>query len=323
MDTSKETRILIRGINWSGSGTVVDLLREYDNLIQIPGGASQVAPAGYIKFEELWDYHSGMKETLMKGISSINLESIRKYIVVRKKKLVREIYHNFVTAKSLNKKIVALKEFPLIWKLIKHTESYYKKLSLNASQDERIEFAKEWVQSIINTTKGKREVTAAIFDNTIDTGQTKEIWSRVFEPYKLIMVHRNPYDTLAEQVNKKYYLRTDTKKLLLEKYVNDPIGYIRLFVEELAKRQKNLEDIIDFLPTENVLLLKFEDIVLNYDSTKAKIETFLGLKAEDHIYPKKYLKPDWSKNNIGLYDKSNYNFPADLLEPLLSWYNAH
>ncbi len=320
-----ETRVLVKGINWSGSGTVVDLLREYESVIQIPGGASEVAPAGYMKFNELRDYNlrGGIRETLATEITRDNLENLRRYILIRKKKLIKDIYRNIMSAKKITNKLEAINEFPLMWRLIKCTESYLTNLSLGLSQQERIELAMDWVQKIINTTRGKKDVNAVIFDQTVDLGETMEVWSQVFNPYKLIIVHRYPYDQLAEQIKKNYYKREWTKKLLKELYGNDPNAHIRHFAKQTDERQKKLERILTHLPKENVLLLRFEEIVLNYKKTKERIESFVGLKAEDHVCPQKHFKPDWSKNNIGVYEKSGLNFPQELMKPVLDWYKAH
>lgn len=50
-----------------------------------------------------------------------------------------------------------------------------------------------------------------------------------------------------------------------------------------------------------VLRLRFEDLVLRYDDTLAKIRVFLGETAESHVLPRQYFKPEVSAKNIGLW----------------------
>lgn len=51
----------------------------------------------------------------------------------------------------------------------------------------------------------------------------------------------------------------------------------------------------------NMLLINFRDLVLNYEETTKKIDKFLGLNDSDHIYKGECFIPDVSKKNIGLY----------------------
>lgn len=55
--------------------------------------------------------------------------------------------------------------------------------------------------------------------------------------------------------------------------------------------------------SENVLFVRFEDLIYEYESTVKKIEEFIGLSPENHIYPKKYLDTDISVNNTQLFRK--------------------
>lgn len=49
------------------------------------------------------------------------------------------------------------------------------------------------------------------------------------------------------------------------------------------------------------LPLRFEDLVLDYDNTVAKLEKYVGLDPKDHVDKYKFLNPEKSKNNIGIW----------------------
>lgn len=52
---------------------------------------------------------------------------------------------------------------------------------------------------------------------------------------------------------------------------------------------------------QNRLIIRFEDIVLNYEKTKKRVMDFLGLKPENHIAPKSVFDPAISVANIGAW----------------------
>ena len=50
---------------------------------------------------------------------------------------------------------------------------------------------------------------------------------------------------------------------------------------------------------ENILKLNFEKLVLDYETSKELILSFLGEDESIHIYPKKYFDPSVSKKGVG------------------------
>lgn len=56
-----------------------------------------------------------------------------------------------------------------------------------------------------------------------------------------------------------------------------------------------------------VLNLRFEDLILNYDKTICEIYDFLELSPKDHVLKKQILNPDHSKRNVGIWKTSMEN----------------
>ena len=54
----------------------------------------------------------------------------------------------------------------------------------------------------------------------------------------------------------------------------------------------------------NVLPLFFEELVYDYENTLTKIESFLGLTKKDHLYPKKYFDPEKSIRNTQIFKRT-------------------
>src|SRR5690606_37332434 len=113
-------RILVTGLNWSGAGTAVGLLREYQGVVQVPGGPERTAPAGYKKLGEFNDFRLAnlvgdqllMKEELVNPEALINFARNRKnrswtYLKslkrVRSVNQLKETFSNQLYLNKLNK----------------------------------------------------------------------------------------------------------------------------------------------------------------------------------------------------------------------------
>lgn len=105
----------------------------------------------------------------------------------------------------------------------------------------------------------------------------------VKEKHKMIIVRRDPRDTY----------------LAMKKMSDFPYPIPRNAQDFIWFYKKIVAD--SFLPdTEDRISLKFEDVIYEYEKTKKKIESFVGLKS--HVFEKKFFNPDISKNNTQLYN---------------------
>ncbi len=125
-----------------------------------------------------------------------------------------------------------------------------------------------------------------ILDQAVSPNNTQVI-EKYFNKAKMIIIDRDPRDMYVddiqwgENLDKNFQSREAALK------------YVR--------RAKALRDDIEL--SENILYVRFEDLIINYDETRLKILHFLGLNVEDHILMKKYLKPEVSIKNIGIWRK--------------------
>lgn len=114
-----------------------------------------------------------------------------------------------------------------------------------------------------------------------------DVIHRYFNKAKLIIVDRDPRDMYCDDVNwgdnmDDHY---ETKEAA-ERYV----------IRAKAQRENIKTD-------KDVMYLRFEDLIINYDETRKKIFEFLGVKEEDHINMGKCLKTEVSIKNIGIWRK--------------------
>lgn len=110
---------------------------------------------------------------------------------------------------------------------------------------------------------------------------------------------------------------------LLNKYFWVPNGFpipYPLDAESFCKYYKKLRknEIID--SEINVLRLKFEDLIFNYDKSLKQIESYLGLEENSHINKKEFFNPEISLGNIGLYKQDKYKDEVKIIEKYLYEY---
>ena len=121
-----------------------------------------------------------------------------------------------------------------------------------------------------------------------------------FENGKIIVVQRDPRDIFSSAASqlegfipnfeKKSYWAIKNSFLRVDN-VDEFIYRQKLYFNQVQKYQDN----------ENVLRLKFEDIVLNYENTLQEIFIFLGVDDKIHKKKQKYFIPNKSIKNIGLW----------------------
>ena len=125
-----------------------------------------------------------------------------------------------------------------------------------------------------------------ILDQAVSPNNT-QIIHRYFDKAKMIIIDRDPRDMYVddiqwgENLDKNYQTKEAAEKYIL--------------------RAKALRDSI--VLDDDILYVKFEDLIINYDETRLKILHFLGLDEKDHVNKKKFLKPEVSINNIGIWRK--------------------
>jgi hypothetical protein len=125
-----------------------------------------------------------------------------------------------------------------------------------------------------------------ILDQAISPNNTQVI-HRYFHKSKMIIIDRDPRDMYVDSIQwgdgmERHY---QTKEAA-ERYI----------LQAKALRENIILD-------SDILYVRFEDLIINYDETRLKILHFLGLEEKDHILKKKFLKPEVSIKNIGIWRK--------------------
>ena len=127
---------------------------------------------------------------------------------------------------------------------------------------------------------------------------------KYFHKAKVIIVDRDPRDIYVD----------------LLKYPSYPTNKVRNFIryfksQRLAiERSKNTNQVID---------VKFEDLIFNYDFQIENICSFLNMPTSLHSKKKQYFDPMQSANNVGLWKVMKDSDEIKLIEKELSKYLFH
>lgn len=129
-----------------------------------------------------------------------------------------------------------------------------------------------------------------------------------FDDIKVVVVERDPRDVfmLEKYIRKEQVIPTDA------------MDFCKWY--EYTRRHQNKEE----MNTEYSMLIHFEDLIYNYESTVAQIEAFLGIESGQHVGIKTKLIPDKSINNTQIWRRLNLTTKqiaeVELIEKQLSSY---
>lgn len=113
---------------------------------------------------------------------------------------------------------------------------------------------------------------------------------------KVIIVDRDPRDLYIQGTRAGTHVLPHDPVLFAQQY--------RDMRHSAAQEVKN----------ESVLKIQFEDLIFKYDETTKKIQDFLGISEETHLYPRKFFDPDRSIKNTKLWETdSRYYAQIEIL----------
>lgn len=155
------------------------------------------------------------------------------------------------------------------------------------SEELFLKATKKYLSNMFRDTLDKKNKTHVMLHNGVPTIDAK-IAFRYFDSIKMIIVDRDPRDTFTDIINRKI------NWFLGEKMIKNYDA--QLFVDNFKARRIQLDE----LKNDNrVLILRFEDLVLNYENVLPQIYKFLEVSEKNHTNKYEIFKPNESKKNIG------------------------
>ena len=302
--------IHVVGYGWSGSSAIIDLLKEYDN-IYVPNLEFRLIKERYglmnleTMLTEQWDpieTDIALKDFIW--LTRKLNERISKYYIHFGHCYSQTIGKHFLdVTDSFIKQIVSY-EFKsnwhfFYWKLNTIKRMYYwfrKRCRLSdytenmffaspVTKDEFEEYTKEYIDNLFRPIISDSN-KFIVLDQGVPA-QYPEYAFKYTNNAKVIVIDRDPRDVYVDLVNCKELIgaelaKKDNAKIFIEWY-------------------KALHFRKDFVNKNDVLFIRFEDIINNYEKTVESIEVYLGIKNIQHLHIKEYFNPQISKKNMGLW----------------------
>ncbi|MBQ9661775.1 MAG: hypothetical protein IJV40_01335 [Oscillospiraceae bacterium] len=161
-----------------------------------------------------------------------------------------------------------------------------------------------FVDSLLRTVLPE-EYSMIMVDQMIPPTNTDR-YVRYFNDVRAIVVDRDPRDLyLLEKLKWKWGII--------------PTSNVEEFVKWFLITRKYSAPSFD--SSGDVLRLKFEDLIYRYEPTVDLLFNFVGVKKEDHIYPRKYFNPQVSSHNTRLFENHiEYKKDIDYIEHYLNEY---
>mgnify|MGYP003978271425 FL=1 len=153
------------------------------------------------------------------------------------------------------------------------------------SKPSRNKFVTETRKYLINLFRQyakDNNLDAILLDQAISISSVEQSM-KYFDNLKLIIVDRDPRDVYVDMIKGKFLLSYDILKT----------GNVDKYIKWHKKVRDNVEN-------DNILYLKFEDLVYNYKDSVERISKFIGSDFT-HINQNKYFVPEISVNNIGIW----------------------
>lgn len=338
----------ISGYGHSGKGVITDLLREFNgynvphpnfefNLLRIQGGLIDLrfslvdnwspirANASIIRFKNLIK-RIGPKAKLSKPVSLFYSNGMNydeyfngKFSAISNDYINSLISYTYQGDWPYN----ILDENPLrqfYHRIIKNTLSLNNdrcNINVTAINKESFESkTQSYLNALFDTIKKSNDIVFVMHNALEPFCPEKSL--NLFENVKSIIVQRDPRDIYASlYVNSEGHSvsnETDEHWKLKRSFLGaDDIDIFckrQLIQFQQSSRESN----------SNILRIRYEDIILNYDHTLSIIYNFLGEEPSVHINKKLFFKPELSKKNIGLWMKIEDQAKIKLIENKLFKY---
>ena len=309
--------VSVSGFGWSGSGAVLDLLREYSDiqiafdrfnrsvefllladvdgirdleyhLVERPSRiSSYLAIQRYLNLVRSFSHYMNLDAIGLLDITEAYLKQLVDF------NLTGSTYHEsfeirpFYTLYNRSVRLILGNRISRCfigentWKRFLYENKI--RMSVSYSPEDFLQKTKAYLNSIF-TVLSTDDNKPLVFDQMLPA-DNPTFFMKYFDDARCIAVRRDPRDTYV--LAKKVYHSS----------IPIPVDSVEDFV--LFYKKIVQDTIISDNP--KVLNLQFEDLIYSYEVTKARIEDFLGIT--QHYHPRSLFNPTISANNTQLYKK--------------------
>lgn len=310
----------------SGSGALIAMLREYENINYLPYEFNDFRRPGFVsdqlRYDSSIDYPNVIDKNITFGNNRWKLiyrSNIWKHIPAKALGYIWEKDFKNRKLKDYKNSLTELFQIVFLQKLNTVLKS-------DVSFEEKIQAANEWIRSTGSIFPSHYDFT--LFNQPLHPWSDPEIWPRVFEPFKLMIVYREPKEQLAEMIRREISFSPFRCSQLsfgqfniTSIYGNDRRGRLNFIRDALEKRLEKIDKWQQVIGPDKILFVDFEGLINNYEQYEIRIEQFIGNTSGKHKLRKKYFNPEVAqKNSIGICRKYLHDEDLNNMSSLEGWY---
>lgn len=270
--------VLVAGIYWSGSGAVVDYLKGHPDC-HVPKG-------------EFTDFkRQGRIGTMLEAGTAAQARQMawRIWLETALGKLPAAWWKQRGSDEPAR---LALKDQVFHQRLkLTYLKEYRQQLALSGQPGDATVW-NQWLQAVGQHIAGNRR--AVVWNQPIWVGMHEHTWPELFEPYRLVVVHRDPEDQFAEVVRQGKIGKRKSDPAFDDSETDD-VAYV---LKGIARKYEALAELHQLLPEGRLLSVNFEDFVQEHQRQAARVCHFLGMEPEQ--IEGAPFKPHESARNIGI-----------------------
>lgn len=301
------------GLGYTGSGAVLDLLREYEDcsisredfefdIVYCPHGIQDLEYHLMIKNARYLSSDAALREFIKLIFSFDSPKSIYRRITGKKFRLLSLDYINEITqikwkgyadvTHKIDGWFYRRVRCTIYGRIANFLERYinipspllpWDKMYLSVSPDDFEKKTKEYIQELVVCLG--YDLNKIVILNQPFEGNEPENSMKYFDDPKAIVVDRDPRDVFV--LAKKYLFSRGS--FMPTEDVKDFIRYWKLI-----RKRKTKEE------SQDILKIRFEDLIYQYEDTVASIENFLKIRGKtSHKF--QFFNPDISINNTQLF----------------------
>lgn len=270
--------VLVAGIYWSGSGAVVDYLKGHPDC-HVPKG-------------EFTDFkRQGRIGTMLEADSVAQAQQLARRIWLETAlgKLPAAWWKQMRTDDPAS---LALKDQVFHQQLKLTYLRQYRQQIARSGQAEGAGIWNQWLQALGQRIVGGRG--AVVWNQPIWVGMHEHTWPALFEPYRLVVVHRDPEDQFAEVVRQGKIGKRKSDPAFDDSETDD-VAYV---LKGIARKLEALAELGRILPEGRLLNVDFEAFVEDHDKQAARVCRFLGMEPGQSAGAP--FRPEQSARNIGI-----------------------
>lgn len=278
-----KTNILVVGIYWSGSGAVVDYLKGHPGCFTPNGEFTDIKREGRV----ISAVTASSGTRAMHCIRMMRLETIAG-------KLPAACIQHLAGKRQ--------EDLPLK-KQWRHTQLKLK--ALRRCQDHIRNGGdhtdptpwRQWIREMGEVYAPDKQ--AVVWNQPLWIGSHEQIALDIFNPCKLIVVHRDPEDQFAE-VERQGKLGKAKSDPAFSGDRSDPVAFV---LDGITRKLESLVSLKKALPASDILTMPFETFVTDHGAAEARVCEFAGIPATRDSGP--FFRPEQSRKNVGIGQASH------------------